>query len=311
MAEIAGATLDLEALRSFMIIVQQGSLAAAAEQRHRTVSALSMQIKRLEERLETRLLIRGPRGVTPSPAGEVLLREARELLRQHDGLIARLTGQGLSGRVRFGMPEGYAPQLVEQVLPDFLASHPNVLLEAVTAPSGELARRLERGELSLIVALDRPHRLAGGEALWKASPVWAAARDFSIDPDSPLPLAVHPLDCPFRSLGVEALEARDRDWYAVFTSTSIHAVEKAVEVGLAVSILDRQRLLPSMQVLDESDGLPQLSDSQACLYFSRRIDAPSWPAVQALADMLRQRLAQVGPWPGTRARANADPYSSA
>lgn len=309
MADIAGAALDLEALRSFVIIVQQGSLAAAAEQRHRTVSALSMQIKRLEERLDSRLLIRGPRGVTPSPAGEMLLREARELLRQHDGLIARLTGQGLSGRVRFGMPEGYAPQLVEQVLPDFLASHPNVLLEAVTAPSGELARRLERGELSLAVALDRPHRLTGGEALWKTAPVWAAARDFTIDPSAPLPLALHPLDCPFRSLGVEALEARGRAWYAVFTSTSIHALEKAVAVGLAVSILDRQRLLPSMRVLDESDGLPELSESQACLYFSRRIDAASWPAIQALADMLRERLARVGPWPGTRARTRADPYA--
>ncbi|HSH47354.1 MAG TPA: LysR family transcriptional regulator [Halomonas sp.] len=309
MADTAGAALDLEALRSFVIIVQQGSLAAAAEQRHRTVSALSMQIKRLEERLDSRLLIRGPRGVAPSPAGEMLLREARELLRQHDGLIARLTGQGLSGRVRFGMPEGYAPQLVEQVLPDFLASHPNVLLEAVTAPSGELARRLERGELSLAVALDRPHRLAGGEPLWKASPVWAAARDFTVDPDAPLPLALHPLDCPFRSLGVEALEARGRAWNAVFTSTSIHALEQAVAVGLAVSILDRQRLLLSMRVLDESDGLPELSESQACLYFSRRIGAASWPAIQALADMLRERLARVGPWPGTRARARADPYA--
>jgi len=296
--DTGGAALDLEALRSFVTIVQQGSLAAAAEQRHRTVSALSMQVKRLEARLATQLLVRGPRGVTPSPAGEVLLREARELLRQHDGLVGRLTGQGLSGRVRFGMPEGYAPQLVEQVLPDFLASHPSVLLEAVTAPSGELARRLERGDLSLAVALDRPHRVAGGEPLWKTSPVWAASRDYTIDQHAPLPLALHPLDCPFRSLGVEALEARGREWYAVFTSTSIHAVEKAVEVGLAVSILDRQRLTPSMRVLGEAEGLPELGESQACLYFSRRIAASSWPAVEALAVMLRRRLSQVGPWHG-------------
>lgn len=296
MTENTGAALDLEALRSFVTVAQQGSLAAAAELRHRTVSALSMQIKRLEQRLDARLLIRGPRGVSPSPAGEALLQEARELLRQHDGLVARLTGQGLSGRVRFGMPEGYAPHLVEQVLPDFLASHPNVLLEAVTAPSGELARRLERGELSLAVALDRPHQLTNGETLWQTSPVWAASREFRVADEAPLPLALHPLDCPFRSLGVEALESQGRDWYAVFTSTSIHAVEKAVEVGLAVSILDRQRLTPRMRVLDEAEDLPHLGTSDACLYFSRRIAAASWPAVEALAGLLRQRLSGAGPW---------------
>lgn len=292
-----GPSLDLEALRSFVTVAQQGSLAGAAALRHRTVSALSMQIKRLEERLDARLLIRGPRGVSPSPAGEALLQEARELLRQHDSLVARLTGQGLSGRVRFGMPEGYAPHLVEQILPDFLASHPNVLLEAVTAPSGELARRLERGELSLAVALDRPHQLGAGESLWQTAPVWAASREFRLTDDAPLPLALHPLDCPFRSLGVEALDSQGRDWYAVFTSTSIHAVEKAVEVGLAVSILDRQRLTPRMRVLDERDGLPELSHSHASLYFSRRIAAASWPAVDALATLLRQRLSGAGPWP--------------
>ena len=300
MSDRTGAALDLEALRSFVVVAQLGSFAAAAEHRHRTVSALSMQIKRLEERLDSRLLVRGSRGVTPSPAGELLLGEARELLRQHDGLISRLTGKGLSGRVRFGMPEGYAPHLVEQVLPDFVAAHPNVLLEAVTAPSGELANRLERGELSLVVALDRPHRLTGGTPLWQTSPVWAASREFVLDPAAPLPLALHPLNCPFRALGVEALESMGREWSAVFTSTSIHAVEKAVEVGLAISILDRQRLTPAMRMLTGEDGVPELAGSEARLYFSRRIAAASWPAVEALAELLRQRLEGVGPWQARR-----------
>ncbi|ALM50993.1 LysR family transcriptional regulator [Halomonas huangheensis] len=303
MSERTGVALDLEALRSFMVVAQLGSFAAAAEHRHRTVSALSMQIKRLEERLDSRLLVRGSRGVTPSPAGELLLGEARELLRQHDGLVARLTGKGLSGRVRFGMPEGYAPHLVEQVLPDFVAAHPNVLLEAVTAPSGELANRLERGELSLAVALDRPHSLAGGTPLWQSAPVWAASREFVIDPIAPLPLALHPLHCPFRSLGIEALEEMGREWSAVFTSTSIHTLEKAVEVGLAISILDRQRLTPAMRMLTPEDGLPALAGSEARLYFSRRVGAASWPAVEALAELLRQRLEGVGPWPARRSGA--------
>ncbi|SHK88381.1 LysR substrate-binding domain-containing protein [Halomonas caseinilytica] len=292
MAEGISDSLDLEALRSFVAVARLGTLAAAAEQRHRTVSALSMQIKRLEARLDTTLLIRGARGVSPTPSGEALLGEARELLRRHDGLVARISGRGLSGRVRFGMPEDYASRLVGRLLPDFLARHPDVVLEAVTAPSGELARRLERGELSMIVALDRPHRLSGGEPLWRSTPVWAGARELVLTPEQPLPLALHPEDCPYRQLGVEALSAMDRPWHAVFTSTSIHAVETAVESGLAVSILERDRLTPAMRELGAAEGLPVLRGCEAQLYYGRQVSAASWPAVEALGELVKRQLGQ-------------------
>ena len=305
MSEVSPGVLDLEALRSFVVVTQLGTLAAAADQRHRTISAVSMQIKRLEERLGTRLLVRGARGVYPTPAGEALLREARELLRQHDNMLARFTGRGLSGKVRFGLPEDYARELVGQILPEFLAIHPDVLLEAVTATSGELVRQLERGELTLAVLLDRQNRLKGGEAMWRTAPVWAAAREMRVDLEQPLPLALHPVNCPYRATGVEALEAIGRAWYPVFTSTSIHALETAVEAGLAISILDRQRLTPAMRVLDESDGLPSMEGGEAKLYFGRRIAKSSRPAVEALADLLRERFHQRAPWPGERADNSA------
>ncbi|WP_082140388.1 LysR family transcriptional regulator [Halomonas sp. PR-M31] len=305
MSEVSLGALDLESLRSFVIVTQQGTLAAAADQRHRTVSAISMQIKRLEERLGTRLLIRGARGVSPTPTGETLLREARELLRQHDNLLARFTGRGLSGKVRFGLPEDYARELVGQVLPEFLATHPDVLLEAVTATSGELTHLLERGELALAVLLDRQNRLRGGEPMWRTAPVWAAAREARIDVEQPLPLALHPVNCPYRALGLEALEAVGRSWYAVFTCTSIHALETAVEAGLAIGILDRQRLTPAMRVLDESDSLPPLIGGEAKLYFGRHIAKDSRPAVEALAALLRERFHQRAPWPGERADNSA------
>ncbi|QFT85412.1 Hca operon transcriptional activator [Halomonas sp. THAF12] len=294
MAEALTQTLDLEALRSFVAVARLGSLAAAAEQRHRTVGALSMQIKRLETHLGTRLMIRGARGMTLTASGDALLGEARELLRRHDGLVARISGRGLSGRVRFGMPEDFASHLVGRLLPDFLARHPDVVLEAVTATSGQLARRLERGDLSLIVALDRPHRLSGGERLWRTSPVWAGARDLSLSADAPLPLALHPVDCPYRQLGIEALEAERRPWHAVFTSTSIHALETAVEAGLAVSILEQDRLTPAMRELGDAEGLPRLADCHAELHYGRGVSATSWPAVEALGEMIRARLGHRG-----------------
>jgi DNA-binding transcriptional LysR family regulator len=296
MSEVVASALDLESLRSFMAVAQLGTLAAAAEQRHRTVSAISMQIKRLEERLGTRLLIRSARGMTLTPAGESLMREARALLSQHDRLLARFTGQGLSGRVRFGMPEDFARELVGQILPEFMAQHPDVLLEAVTATSGELARRLERGELTLALLLDRAHRLEGGQPLWRTSPVWAAAREYVLDPTQPLPLGLHPVEWPDPGNGVEALEAEERAWYAVFTSTSVHALETAVEAGLAISVLDRERLTPAMRELGPADGLPALTGGETQLHISKRMSAASKPAVDALAALLHERLYQRGLW---------------
>lgn len=292
MIEVGLRTLDIEALRSFVAIARLGSLAAAAQQRHRTVSALSMQTKRLETTLGTQLLVRGARGMTTTVAGEVLLAEARELLRHHDGLVARISGRGLSGRVRFGMPEDYASDIVGRLLPDFMAQHPDVVLEAVTATSGELVRCLERGELSLIVALDRPYPLAGGIPLWRTQPVWAGARDLALTQAQVLPLALHPANCPYRQLGLEALEAAGRDWHAVFTSTSIHAVETAVASGLAVSILERERITPAMRILGGADGLPELKGCEAQLHYGRHVSAGSWPAVEALGNLLKRQLGQ-------------------
>lgn len=302
MVEVSSAALDIELLRSFQAVAQQGSLAGAATQRHRTVSALSMQIKRLERVLDTRLMVRGARGVSLTPAGESLLREVRALLRQHDALMARFTGRGLSGRVLFGMPEDYASAMVGEVLPEFLAQHPDVLLETVTAPSGELARLIEAGELAMAIMLDRPHRLQGGEPLWKTSPVWVAGREVRMNEvaDQALPLALHTEQCPYRALALEALERCQRAWYPVFTSSSIHAVETAVASGLAISVLDRERVSTAMRILGEAEGLPPLSSCEAGLYFSKRINRDSRQAVDALATMLRDRLIKRGPWHGDR-----------
>lgn len=296
MTEVLTPALDLELLRSFQVVAQLGSLAAAAQRRHRTIGAISMQIKRLEEVLGSRLLERGPRGVTLTTAGESLVQESRELLRVHDEMLSRFTGRGLGGRVKLGLPEDYARELLTSVLPEFIAHHPNVLLEAVTATSGELARQITRSELALAVVLDRPHALPGGEPLWQTSPIWVGPRVGTLTQRNSIPLALHEVDCPYRELAIESLEAAGTSWHAVFTSTSIHAVENAVEAGLAISVIDRERMTSAMRELGSEDGLPRLQPCQARLHCARHVDRSSKPAVDALAALLRERLQGRGPW---------------
>ncbi|WP_346796812.1 LysR family transcriptional regulator [Halomonas sp. Bachu 37] len=296
MSEPTAPTLDLELLRSFQAAAQHGSLAAAARERHRTLSAISMQIKRLEDALDTQLLERGSRGVTPTAVGEALLQESRELLRIHDGMLSRFSGRALVGKVRLGLPEDYAREMLGNVLTDFMAYHPDVLLEVVTATSGELARQMSRSQLALSVMLDRPHALPDGEKLWETTPVWAGPKVGEITARAYLPLALHEVDCPYRALAMDALQAMGKPWHAVFTSTSIHAIEKAVEMGLAISVLDRERLTPAMRELGEAEGLPPLKPCVAKLFFARHIEPGSRAAVEALATLLREHLSVRGPW---------------
>ncbi|WP_110685734.1 LysR substrate-binding domain-containing protein [Salinicola aestuarinus] len=291
-----GATLDLELLRTFEVVAQSGSLAAAAEIRHRTLSAISMQIKRLETELESRLFERGPRGVTLTPSGEILQREARELMRVHDTLVSRFNGERLSGRVRLGIPEDYARELLDDTLPQFMARYPGVLLDVTTDTSGRLARALKRQQVDLAIVLDGAEGLAHGETLWHPEPVWAAPSYGVLHLDPILPLAVHPMECPYRQLAIDALEAEQRPWRALFTSTSIHAVEKAIEAGMAIGVIDRERLTTAMRSLGEADDMPPLRQCEARLHFARAIDATSRSAVEALATLLRERLLGRGPW---------------
>ncbi|TGG91786.1 LysR family transcriptional regulator [Natronospirillum operosum] len=296
MIKHAAPALDLQLLRTFQSVAQLGSLAAAAEQQHRTLGAISLQIKRLEERLDTRLLERGPRGVRLTASGESLLQASRELLRQHDTLMDRFTGRGLAGRVRLGVPEDYASELMTGILPLFLERHPGVQLEVVTGTSGHLAREIEKGRLTLSVLLDRPHPLPGGVPLWETTPVWAAARISSLEDRESLPLALHETDCPYRQLAIEALEEADMNWHVVFTSTSINAIEDAVAAGLAIGVIDQERLKPTMRELTAEDGLPPLKPGQAGLHRAARIEPAARDAADALANLLTEQLTDRGPW---------------
>ncbi|MGM8852192.1 LysR substrate-binding domain-containing protein [Salinicola halophyticus] len=305
-------TLDLELLRTFQVVAQTGSLAATAEVRHRTLSAISMQMKRLETELDVRLLDRGSRGVTLTSSGDVLLSEARELLRVHDTLVSRFNGERLSGRVRLGIPEDYARELLDDTLPQFMARYPGILLDVTTDTSGRLARALGKRQLDLAIVLDHAMGLEGGETLWHPTPVWAGPVQGALHRETVVPLAVHPEQCPYRHLATEALDAAQRPWRAIFTSTSIHAVEKAIETGMAIGVLDRERVTTAMRALDESDGMPPLRRCIARLHFAKAIDNASQPAVDALAQLLRERLQGRGPWqrdalsgrdPGQKTRA--------
>ena len=279
--------LDIELLRTLHMAGSLGTLRATAKRRHCTLGAVSQQIKRLEQQLDRQLLVRFKTGVQLTTEGEQLIAQSLALLAEHDALLERLSHRSTQGVVRLGLPDDYAPGVLDSLLPSLQQSMPRVRLQVTTANSLELRRNVERGELDLAIALyaDRETPISG-LPLWRTQPVWAGPAGHELHSLDPLPLALHPTDCTYRAIGLAALNESGRRWESVFASTSVAAIESAVSNGLAVSVLNRARLTGKMQALGAREGFLPLPECLACLTESPEVATHDRAAV----DLVKHRL---------------------
>lgn len=253
------APLDIDVLRTFHTIVWLGQFRAASLQLNRSPSAVSSQIRRLEEQTGGRLFERDNQAVTLTPLGRRVLLETAELLQAHDRILAGLTGQPVVGEVRLGVAEDYAARLLKAVLPRLQGEHPGIVLEVLTGNSGQLRRWLGQGllDLALLVGPPRTDR-ADGQLFGHTQPVWVAGPGLQLSPDASVPLALHGEGCSYRELGIDLLIRQGRRWHAVVTSAASSALEAAVELGQAVAITDRARMTSPMRELTPEEGFVQL-----------------------------------------------------
>ena len=254
------AMLDLDLLRSFHMIARLGRFRAAAERLNKSPAAISVQVQRLEAVAGCRLFERDNRAVVLTPLGQRLLAGTTELLRVHDRLMDELQDTGPAGKVRLGVPDEYAGHVIRDILPVIVARWPRVVLEVETAASGVLTDQFQRGRLDMVVIV----RPAGGEHdgryLVATTPVWVAAPALAQALPDILPLALHAADCPYRDAMLAALTSAGRPWRVLLASPSAGAVETCVEAGLALSVVDRSRVTPAMQIVE---ALPPIGGHEA------------------------------------------------
>jgi DNA-binding transcriptional LysR family regulator len=253
------APLDIDVLRTFHTIVRLGQFRAASLQLNRSPSAVSSQIRRLEEQTGGRLFERDNQAVTLTPLGRRVLLETADLLQAHDRILAGLTGQPVVGEVRLGVAEDYAARLLKAVLPRLQGEHPGIVLEVLTGNSSQLRRWLGQGLLDLALLVGPPRSdLADGQMFAHTQPVWVAGPGLHLSPDASVPLALHGEGCSYRELGIDLLTGQGRRWHAVVTSAASSALEAAVELGQAVAITDQARMTPPMRELSPEEGFPRL-----------------------------------------------------
>src|SRR4051812_8111249 len=167
--------LDLDQLQSFCAIADCGSFTEAARRVNKTQSAVSMQIKRLEERLGHSLLSRDGRSVKLTQYGEALYTRARKMLRINAEIMDQFSDEDLSGAIRFGVPDDYAVRLLPVILSSFQKTHPRIMVDVRCQPSEELLEGMKRGKYDLIVFTQGTNR-EYGELFRTERMFWVAAQ---------------------------------------------------------------------------------------------------------------------------------------
>lgn len=286
------AHIDPELLRAFVTVVEAGGFSQAAERLLRGQSAVSLQIKRLEERLGVRLLDRGPRHVTLTSEGELILDHARRILSLNDELVSRLREPELSGLVRLGAPEDFATSHLPNVLARFSRSHPRVALEVTCELTLELLQRFQSGGLDLALVKREPMGDLGGVRVWREPLVWVASTRAVTETQDALPLVVSPRPCVYRKRATDALDAQGRSWRIAYTCGSLTGNHAAVRAGLGVTVLPKAMVPPDLTVLnDEMTGLPALADTEIALIAASQLSAPA----ERLRDYIIRELEHAAP----------------
>jgi DNA-binding transcriptional LysR family regulator len=252
-------TLEPELLRSFVAIAEGGSFTAAARRVHRTQSAVSMQIKRLEEQLGRELFRRDSRAVTLTPDGETLLGHARRILRAHQEALAAFDREALAGEVAIGAPDDYASTFLPRILARFGETHPRVQVNVVCRPSVDLLGCLAEGSVDMALVTQGSGE-AGGVVVHREPLAWITSAGHRAHEQDPLPLAVFHHGCCFRRAAVERLIRVGRPARIAYTSMSVAGIYAALDAGLAVSVLLRSNLRPGLRALAEAEGFPPLPE---------------------------------------------------
>lgn len=259
MNEIERRALNSDLLRSFLVIAESRNLTLAADRLGRTQSAISVQLRKLEEDLGVSLFHRHPKGMLLSPEGERLLPAARRALGELTRAAA-LFDTPLKGRLRVGIPDDYDDTILERTLADFSGRHPGVEVIAASGCTSGYPEKVARGDLDIAVA-SSPSDL-DGELLSSERTLWACAKAYTPDPDQPVPLAILDRACWWREMPTKALQAEGRGWRVAYKGESFESLKAAIRAGFAIGIVPERSIDSRMRVLSPAEGFPDLPVSK-------------------------------------------------
>ena len=250
-------TLDLAIMRTLLAAVETGSFAAAARKVGRSESAVSLQIKRLEEQIGEPVFVRTGKQMTLTGTGARLAEYARRLLDLNDEALSAASDNSIDGTVTLGVPHDVTETWLPAVIEGFRRSHPSATLKVVEGRSAILLSRLadDQIDLAIVFSVSRPEN-----ALWSADlpMVWIGRDDFGLSRNAPLQLAAFDPPCFFRAAAIASLERADMNWSIGYASNTLPDLWSAVKLGLGIAVRTPAAVPTGLTILDGKHGLPDL-----------------------------------------------------
>lgn len=277
-------TLDSDLLRSFLAVAETGAVTHAAARVGRTQSAVSIQIRKLEETLGQTLFDRHPRGVTLTARGAQLLPYAEQVVRMLDDAAVALRERPLNGPLRIGIPDEYGTTILPRVLADFSTRHPEVEVTVRQDYTVNQITLLRKDELDLAVVFEQEEPTEG-EVLCVDPTVWATSTAHQLHTRRPVPIAAYFRSTWGKQLALGSLDRHGVAYRVAFECDTSSGLRAAVRAGLAVSPVSRSAIPEGCRELTREDGFPAIDDSRVVL---RRNPRGARPATEALAGMLRE-----------------------
>ena len=282
--------LDIDQLRTFVAIAELGSFTRAAEAVSKTQSAVSMQMRRLEERVGRPIFARDGRQSRMTEDGHRLQEYARRMIRLNDETMTAFSDPDLVGRVQLGLPDDYAERLLPRVLVGF--AHINPSIEVVVECSGSIsvAEKIASGGLDIGLVTSCQDIFGQGEIIRREQLHWVGAADRCLRDDEKLRLALANEACSWRHGAIDALDRIARPYCIAYTSANSTVLSSAARAGLAITIMPESAVGAGLRIFDESDGMPPLPPCDIALL---RSDKAVEPVHDALCDHIIAAIGNV------------------
>lgn len=261
--------IPTDLLRTFVTIKDLGGFTSAGELLGRSQPAISLQVKKLEELLGTKIFLRGS-SLELTEDGEYLYEAARHILETNDQIIAKVRGDNISGKVRLGIPNDFELAFLAKALRNLSRVYPNIIVEVDCEISKVILQRYQKGHYDIALAMERAKededRDARDYRLERLEWVFKESHHTGCD-DEPIPLIAYPQGCIYRSIMEEALQAQQHPYRFMYTSTSLLGIFSAVEEGLGVTAIASSVIPDHLRHTEGTATLPALERVCIGLYY--------------------------------------------
>lgn len=280
---------DMDALRSMVVGVELGSFARAATHLGRSQSAISMQLKKLEQQAGRPLFHRSGRALVPTEAGERLLTYGRQILALNDEIAVTLGSSKTAATVRLGLPQDFFEDFLTDALSQFGKIRKNVHVELRAGRNHLLEEDVLAGRVDLALAFFEHKSARRGERLLSLPMLWLSALD-TLPAGEPLPLVLYEHPCLFRQTALKVLEASGASWRLALTTPSLPGIWAALRSGQGISVRTPHRIPKGVRDVGAEFDLPRLPPIELRLLSAEALS----PAAQDLSTILHELVQSRG-----------------